>query len=136
METARLSLREDRKNSVLDVESYQQVVNANSELAQTSLVRHLHAGFQPFLDRNTIEAPISPDSERGQLTPLDQSVDSRPMDLQKVCHFPESQNFVHWYFSCFHFATISAIEPWYTLSANLNSRQHREWTELLSSGIN
>ena len=38
------SVQETRKNSVSEVRVYQRVMDANSKLAQASLVGHLHAG--------------------------------------------------------------------------------------------
>jgi hypothetical protein len=47
----------------------------------------VRAGLYPFLNLNSMESPIGPNSERGYFAPLEELIDSRRMNLQKLGHF-------------------------------------------------
>ena len=56
-------------------------------LAFTSIPRGARAGLYPLLNLNSMESPIGPNSERGYFAPLEELIDGRRMNLQKLGYF-------------------------------------------------
>jgi hypothetical protein len=56
-------------------------------LGFTSILRAARARLYPFFNLNSMESPIGPNPERGYFAPLEELIDSRRMNLQKLGHF-------------------------------------------------
>jgi len=59
-------------------------------------VLRLRARFQPFLDADPIEPPITSNFEGWKFTAFEHPVNGRPMNFQQIRHFLDGEHFVHW----------------------------------------